>query len=67
MSAIAGAVTEAFGLVGLNGIDFVLREGEPYVLEINPRYSASMELIERGGRLSVFEAHVAACGGDLPA
>ncbi len=66
MSAIAGAVTEAFGLVGLNGIDFVLREGEPYVLEINPRYSASMELIERGGRLNVFEAHVAACGGALP-
>lgn len=66
MSAIAGAVTEAFGLVGLNGIDFVLREGEPYVLEINPRYSASMELIERGGRLSVFEAHVAACGRALP-
>lgn len=66
MSAIAGAVTEAFGLVGLNGIDFVLRDGEPYVLEINPRYSASMELIERSGRLSVFEAHVAACGGALP-
>ena len=66
MRAIAGAVTEAFGLVGLNGIDFVLREGEPYVLEINPRYSASMELIERAGRLSVFEAHVAACGGALP-
>ena len=31
-------MTDAFGLVGLNGIDFVLREGEPYVLEINPRY-----------------------------
>jgi uncharacterized protein len=65
MSAIAGAVTEVFGLVGLNGIDFVLRDGEPYVLEINPRYSASMELIERGG-LSVFEVHAAACGGALP-
>ncbi len=66
MSAIAGAVTEAFGLVGLNGIDFVLREAEPYVLEINPRYAASMELVERGGGLSIFEAHVAACGGALP-
>jgi uncharacterized protein len=66
MSAIAGGVTEAFGLVGLNGIDFVLREGEPYVLEVNPRYAASMELIERSGRLSLFEAHVAACGGALP-
>jgi predicted ATP-grasp superfamily ATP-dependent carboligase len=66
MGAIAAAVTGAFGLVGLNGIDFVLRGGEPFVLEINPRYSASMELIERGGRLSIFEAHVAACGGALP-
>jgi uncharacterized protein len=66
MGVIAAAVTEAFGLVGLNGIDFVLREGEPYVLEINPRYSASMELIERAGRLSVFDAHAAACRGALP-
>jgi hypothetical protein len=66
MARIAGAVTEAFGLVGLNGIDFVLRDGEPYLLEINPRYSASMELVERGGRVSVFETHVAACGGALP-
>jgi hypothetical protein len=66
LSAIAGAVTGAFGLVGLNGIDFVLREGEPYVLEINPRYCASMELMERGGGISVFEAHVSACGRALP-
>lgn len=66
LGAIAGAVTDAFGLVGLNGIDFVLREGEPYVLEINPRYCASMELMERGGGISVFEAHVSACGRALP-
>lgn len=66
MGAIISAVTEAFGLVGLNGIDFVLREGEPYVLEINPRYCASMELIERGGGIGLFEAHVSACGGALP-
>ena len=66
MGAIAEAVTAAFGLVGLNGIDFVLSSGMPHVLEINPRYSASMELIERAGGVSVFEAHQAACGGSLP-
>lgn len=66
LGAIADAVTIAFGLVGLNGIDFVLSGGEPYVLEINPRYSASMELIERAGGVNVFEAHHAACGGSLP-
>jgi predicted ATP-grasp superfamily ATP-dependent carboligase len=67
LRAVADAVTEAFTLVGLNGIDFVLREGEAHVLEINPRYSASMELIERGRGTSLFADHVAACDGSLPA
>jgi predicted ATP-grasp superfamily ATP-dependent carboligase len=51
--------------VGVNGIDVVVRDGQVFVLELNPRYSASMELIERGGALNVFETHVAACGGVL--
>ena len=67
MSAIASALTGAFRLVGLNGVDFIIRDGEPYVLEINPRYSASMELIERSRRRSAFEVHLAACDGALPA
>jgi predicted ATP-grasp superfamily ATP-dependent carboligase len=66
MRAIAAAATEAFGLVGLNGIDFVLRDGEPYVLELNPRYCASMELMERASGISMFEAHVSACRRALP-
>jgi hypothetical protein len=63
---VAQATTKAFGLVGANGIDFVVRDGEAFVLEVNPRPSASMELLERAGRGSVFEAHVAACRGRLP-
>ena len=63
---MAQATTKAFGLVGANGIDFVVRDGEAFVLEVNPRASASMELLERAGRGSVFEAHVAACRGRLP-
>ncbi len=66
LRAIVAALAEAFSLVGLNGIDFVMREREPYVLEINPRYSASMELIERARGDSLFAAHVAACDGSLP-
>ena len=44
---LAQALTEEFGLVGLNGIDFVLRGPRPVIVEVNPRYSASMELVER--------------------
>jgi predicted ATP-grasp superfamily ATP-dependent carboligase len=65
-SAIAREVTRSFGLIGLNGIDFVARNGVPYPIEVNPRYSASMELLERSLGLSLFELHVQACHGILP-
>ncbi len=63
---LAAAVVAEFGLVGLNGIDFVARSGVAYPIEVNPRYSASMELLERSLGLSIFNLHVAACQGDLP-
>jgi len=64
---LAAAVSEEFGLVGVNGIDFVVRDGLPYAIEINPRWCASMELVERSYDLSVFGAHAAACrDGVLP-
>jgi uncharacterized protein len=65
-SAVASALTEEFGLRGLNGIDFVLHAGRPVVLEVNPRYTASMELIERAAGTPVFGLHVAALTGTLP-
>ena len=65
--ALAQAVTEQFGLIGLNGIDFIARHGVPYPIEVNPRYSASMELVERVTGLSLFQLHRAACQGELPA
>jgi predicted ATP-grasp superfamily ATP-dependent carboligase len=65
-AAMATQVTRELGLVGLNGIDFIARKGVPYPIEVNPRYSASMELVERAHGLSVFEVHRRACGGALP-
>ena len=55
-------------MVGVNGIDFVARDGSAYAIEVNPRWSASMELVERAYGLSMFGAHAAACtAGALPA
>jgi predicted ATP-grasp superfamily ATP-dependent carboligase len=45
-----------FGLQGLFGIDFVTRNNEIWFLEINPRYTASMELFEKWSGKSLFEA-----------
>jgi uncharacterized protein len=66
-TALAEALTEAFELRGLNGIDFIARNGVPYPIEVNPRYSASMELVERATRASLFAIHAEACAGRLGA
>ena len=36
----------AFGLAGWFGVDFILRDGIPWPVEINPRYTASVEIHE---------------------
>jgi predicted ATP-grasp superfamily ATP-dependent carboligase len=58
---MAHAAAGAFDLVGVNGIDFVARSGEPYPIEVNPRWCASMELVERASGTSVFALHASAC------
>jgi predicted ATP-grasp superfamily ATP-dependent carboligase len=66
--ALAEDVADEFGLVGVNGIDFIARDGSPYAIEVNPRWCASMELVERAYGFSVFAAHASACTtGLLPA
>jgi predicted ATP-grasp superfamily ATP-dependent carboligase len=66
--ALAQCAADVFSLVGLNGIDFIERDGVPYPIELNPRWSASMELLERRSNASLFTAHAEAClHGRLPA
>lgn len=56
-----------FGLIGLVGVDAVIDgRGRLWVIEVNPRPTASMELHERATGESVAAAHLAACGGAEP-
>jgi predicted ATP-grasp superfamily ATP-dependent carboligase len=50
-----------FELRGVVGVDLVLADGRVWVVEVNPRYSASMEILERATGVSAIGAHVAAC------
>lgn len=66
LGAAVHKLTGAFGLVGLNGIDFVLDDaGRPWLLELNPRPTAAIQLFDAfdGG---LMRAHVHACAGRLP-
>ncbi len=55
------------GLVGLVGVDLIVdRQRSLTLLEVNPRPTASMELIERDTGFSLVTAQLAACGLALP-
>ena len=54
-------------LQGTNGIDFVVDKNDRvWFLENNPRFQGTLEMLERGGNISVAELHTAACNGRLP-
>lgn len=71
VKGMATKLTHRFGLRGVNGFDFVLTrppqgQGISYLIEVNPRYSASMELVEWAYGLNVFGLHVRSFEGELP-
>lgn len=51
-----------FALKGLNSLDFMDAEGCSYMLEINPRPSASMQLYDA----NLLVRHIQACAGEMP-
>ena len=63
LTATAGAVTAALGLVGLVSFDFLLANGVPYLLEVNPRSGATLDVFDDASG-ALFAAHVAACRGE---
>jgi uncharacterized protein len=59
---IGAVLAERFDLVGAIGVDFVVAaDGRPWILEVNPRITASMELHERATGISIAAAHLEAC------
>lgn len=63
---IGRALSAEFGLKGLFGVDAINRSGELYPLEINPRYTASVEVLELALEIPVITMHYDACHGKLP-
>jgi uncharacterized protein len=68
LSNLGRQTASQFGLSGLFGIDFILKGDEIWMLEVNPRYTASVELLEHALDLRLIGDHVRACReGTLPA
>jgi predicted ATP-grasp superfamily ATP-dependent carboligase len=68
---MVSCLTRHFGLRGVNGLDVVIgRDPEgvvrPYLIEVNPRFTGSMELAERASGVSVFALHLEGSAGRMP-
>jgi predicted ATP-grasp superfamily ATP-dependent carboligase len=55
------ALAAGFGLAGLFGVDLILRDGVPWPLEVNPRYTASVEVLEMALGRPLLAEHMQAC------
>jgi uncharacterized protein len=59
----------ALSLIGLNSADFIVDGDGFWIVEINPRPGATLDIFEPGGLetrgSSLFSLHMAACTGDL--
>jgi predicted ATP-grasp superfamily ATP-dependent carboligase len=60
---VGGAVASHFELLGLFGVDFILKGRNVWPLEVNPRYTASVEVVERFTGIPALAAHKLACVG----
>ncbi len=64
MERAARVIAERYGLVGSNGVDFLISEGRSHVLEVNPRIQGSLEVVEMASGTGVFDNHIRACRGE---
>ncbi len=67
ISHFSESVCTKIGLLGSNGLDFVIDENDTvYLMEINPRLQGTLEMLEISGSISVIEHHFNALKGVLP-
>lgn len=50
-----------FGLRGLFGCDYIVDEEQVWLIEVNPRYTASVEILEYAHKFPVFSWHNTVC------
>lgn len=62
---LGSILVKDFELIGLFGVDFILDGDNVWTLEVNPRYTASVEIVERFTGAIAIHQHAIACGAML--
>ena len=67
LERIGFVLSNEFHLRGLFGVDAIISRGRIWPVEVNPRYTASVEVLERALRIHALQWHADACQtGTLP-
>ena len=66
MIEYARQIALEFGLLGSNGVDFILTETGVVTIEVNPRFQGSIDTVELSTGINIFDAHVKSFAGELP-
>lgn len=54
-----------FKLLGSNGVDMIINNDNIYIIEINPRFQGTYELVENVLNINLLDAHIKACKNEL--
>ncbi len=66
MRMMAERIAAATGCCGVLGIDFLVTDTSITAIEINPRFVATLDTIERATGCNLVKLHIDACQGVLP-
>ena len=66
MIHLAEKAALASGCIGIIGVDFIVGD-EIWAIEINPRFQATLETVERATGINLVQAHIDACNGVISA
>ena len=66
ITRIGQTLAGVFVLRGVFGVDLVIDNDNVWTIEVNPRYTAAAEVVERFSGANPIADHVAACRGDGP-
>jgi predicted ATP-grasp superfamily ATP-dependent carboligase len=66
VEAVVDAIVRDLGLLGINSLDFICNETGIFVIDINPRPTATLELYEPMLPDGWIKQHIQACHGELP-
>lgn len=62
---VAEDVIKKLKLIGSNGVDMIIDNGNIYVIEVNARPQGTFEVAEQVLGINMAEAHINACEGDI--